>query len=161
MAPLCKQLHVRSTCVILTMTRFLVLFFTLTFILNRPCIYCSALLLILFVSSCAWSDRCLLNIQGNWFSTRHFSSLIPNPLSQPPATSWPESTGERYSDDGSFLIDAINETASALAGATLEEVKRRMAIQTPEWTGIGGGWMRSWLGARQWRIPCVDVYIRL
>jgi len=142
-------------------TRFLVLFFTLTFILNRPCIYCSALLFILFVSSCAWSDRCLLNIQGNWFSTRHFSSLIPNPSSPAQATVISGLAGESHGDNGSFLISAINETASALAGAALEEVKQRLTVKTPEWTGIGGGWIRSWLGVRQWRIPCVDVYVRL
>jgi Bladder cancer-related protein BC10 len=31
----------------------------LTYILNRPCIYCSFLLIVLFGSSCAWQSRCL------------------------------------------------------------------------------------------------------
>lgn len=162
MPHLCTHLCVRSILDNTNLTRFLVLFFTLTFILNRPCIYCSALLLILFVSSCAWSDRCILNVQGNWFTTRHFSSLIPNSLPQNlHATNWSEPLGKGNIDEGSFLINAFNETASALAGAALEEAKGRMAIPTPEWNEIGAGWLRSWSGVRQWRIPCVDVYIRL
>lgn len=47
-----------------------------------------------------------------------------------------------------------------MAGAALEEMKGRMAYKA-EWTGIGLGWIRSFLGARQWRVPCVDVYVRL
>ena len=58
-------------------------------------------------------------------------------------------------------MNAINETVSTLAGAALEETKRRMSAPPAGWTGAGLGWMRSWLGARQWRIPCVDVYVRL
>ena len=64
-------------------------------------------------------------------------------------------------DDSSFLANAVNETASALVGAALEETKRRMSIQPTAWNGIGMGWMRSWLGQRQLRIPCVDVYVRM
>lgn len=59
------------------------------------------------------------------------------------------------------MVSAVNETASALAGAALEETKRRMSIQPTEWSGAGAAWMRSWLGQKQWRVPCVDVYVRL
>ena len=58
------------------------------------------------------------------------------------------------------MVAAINQTATALAGAAVEEIKRRVDIR-PEWTGIGVEWIRSWLGAREWRLPCLDVYIRL
>lgn len=68
--------------------------------------------------------------------------------------------GGYNSGEASFLASAINQTASALAGAAVEELKRRIEI-TPEWTGIGLEWVRSWLGAREWRLPCLDVYIRL
>jgi hypothetical protein len=54
----------------------------------------------------------------------------------------------------------MNNTAAALAGAALEEAKRRLATRA-EWTGIGVEWLRSLLGRREWRLPCVDVYIRL
>lgn len=137
---------------------FVVSFFFLTYFLNRPCIYCSVLLLILFISSCYWSDHCFFDIHSNWFEPRHLSSPLPNPL---PATRYPS----RYSDNStsehaSFIATAVNDTVTVLAGAAIEELKRRMDFR-PEWTGIGVEWIRSWLGAREWRLPCLDVYIRL
>ena len=62
--------------------------------------------------------------------------------------------------DATFLASVANETATALAGAAVEEMKRRIDFRH-EWTGIGVEWIRSWLGAREWRLPCLDVYIRL
>ena len=29
------------------------------------------------------------------------------------------------------------------------------------WTGIGLGWLRNVVGRREWRLPCVDVNVRL
>ena len=60
----------------------------------------------------------------------------------------------------SIYVGALNSTATALAGTAFEEAKRRLAMRT-EWTGIGVEWLRSLLGRREWRLPCVDVYIRL
>ena len=151
-------------------------FFLLTYFLNRPCICwfnpligknlggltfvedCSALLLILFLSSCSWRDQCLFDIYSNWFETKHLASPLSGAFSN--ATDCSASTADGIVGDGSFLLAAINETASALAGAAIEEVKGRM-VNKADWTGIGLGWMRSFLGARQWRVPCVDVYVRL
>ena len=156
---------------------FVVTFFILTYFLNRPCICtsnpvfsprlsigltflqdCSALLLILFVSSCSWRDQCLFDIYSNWFETKHLASPLSSAFSN--ATDCSASNADGVVGEGSFLVTAINETASALAGAALEGMKRKMAYKA-EWTGIGLGWMRSFLGARQWRVPCVDVYVRL
>lgn len=133
---------------------FVVSFFFLTYFLNRPCVYCSILLLILFVSSCYWSDHCFFDIHSNWFEPRHLSSPLPNPLPQA------GSAKHHNTEELSFLTAVVNDTGVALAGATIQELKRRMASK-PEWTGIGLEWIRSWLGAREWRLPCLDVYIRL
>ena len=132
----------------------MVSFFFLTYFLNRPCVYCSILLLILFVSSCYWSDHCFFDIHSNWFEPRHLSSPLPNPISH--ATTPVIQSAET----GSFLVTAIADTGIALAGAAMKEVRRQVAPKA-EWTGIGMGWIRSWLGAREWRVPCLDVYIRL
>ena len=140
------------TKLILT-TSFVVSFFFLTYFLNRPCVYCSILLLILFVSSCYWSDHCFFDIHSNWFEPRHLSSPLPNPLPQAGASS-------QHMENVSFLAAALNETGATLAGAALDELKRRVVPKT-EWTGIGVEWIRSWLGAREWRLPCLDVYVRL
>lgn len=29
------------------------------------------------------------------------------------------------------------------------------------WTGIGLNWLRNSVGRREWRLPCVDVNVRL
>lgn len=76
-------------------------------------------------------------------------------------TDWSESARGGGTDEASFLLHTINDTASALAEAALENAKQRFTIQQPEWSGAGLGWMRSWLGQKQLRIPCVDVYVRL
>lgn len=65
-------------------------------------------------------------------------------------------------------MNAVNETVVALVGAGVGEVKRRVLGTTAgqggegrEWTGLGLEWVRSWLGAREWRVECLDVYVRL
>ncbi|KAL8759433.1 MAG: hypothetical protein Q9184_003627 [Pyrenodesmia sp. 2 TL-2023] len=137
--------------------RFVISFFVLTYFLNRPCIYCSVLLLILFISSCYWSDQCFFDIHSNWFEPRHISSTGPNPLSE---AGGPPGHVNFTGEEASFLVQTVNETASALAGAAVEGLKRRAQIRS-EWTGVGMEWIRSWLGAREWRVPCLDIYIRL
>ena len=64
-------------------------------------------------------------------------------------------------DEGEMIagvvLDIVNSTARALAGAMAEEIGSRRS----EWTGLGAEWLRSLLGKREWRIECMDVYIRL
>lgn len=74
----------------------------------------------------------------------------------------------------SFVRDSLNSTATAVAGAAIEEIKRRTSVilangttavagrqQQEEWTGIGLEWLRSLLGRREWTIPCIDVKVQL
>ncbi|OKL59233.1 hypothetical protein UA08_05893 [Talaromyces atroroseus] len=174
---------------------FILSFVILTYILHRPCIYCSALLLILFTSSCQWSDRCFLDFRGDWFSPRFSSGIISSSAQQAAynITSSPNNQSMidfnnnniNYSNDSfvGFVKDTINTTATALAGAAIEEAKRRVSSvlangstgasssaveyivsqqqQGGEWTGIGLEWLRSLLGRREWTIPCIDVKVRL
>ncbi len=143
-------------------TSFVISFLVLTYLSSRPCPYCSALLVVLFISSCSWANHCFFDFRGNWFEPRHFSSPLPNPL--PHATNWTNSGAETKGTGSfgelSFLATAVNETVSALAGAAAEEVKERLQAK-PQWTGIGINWFRAWLGKRQWRLPCLDVHVRL
>lgn len=161
---------------------FIISFVALTYILHRPCIYCSALLLILFISSCHWSDQCFFDFRGDWFSPR-FGSQPPatTNLTAPLASYNQSSAGTNANaadannmtlpcDDGSlagFVFDAINTTTSALAGAAVEEMQRRLvqngssALSREAWTGIGLEWLRSLLGRREWTLPCVNVKVRL
>ncbi|KAG6988587.1 aminopeptidase 2 [Physcia stellaris] len=149
---------------------FILSFFLLTYTLNRPCIYCSILLAILFLSSCHWADHCFFPFStspAGWFEPRHVSSPIspsPSPNSSTPSSDF-EAGGK--TNMGEFIVNAVNETAIALAGAAVGEVKRRVLGgaggqgEGREWTGLGLEWVRSWLGAREWRVGCLDVYVRL
>jgi hypothetical protein len=124
-----------------------------TYFLNRPCVYCSALLLILFMTSCYWSDRCFFDFSSNWFSPRPSTPYYDPGLAG-------NSTLFAVEDEPSFnatAIEMLNTTATALAGAAADEIARRKA----EWTGLGIEWLRSLLGRREWRIECMDLYIRL
>lgn len=137
------------------LSRFMVSFLILTYVSTRPCFYCTILLLILFASSCHWSENCFFDLNANWFEPRHFSSPLPNPL--------PQATGsdrtQTCKGDAYFLMNTVNETAMTLAGVAVEALGRRMP--RTEWTGIGFGWLRSLLGTREWRVPCLDVLLRL
>jgi len=68
-----------------------------------------------------------------------------------------------------YIIDTVNTTATALAGAAFEEAKRRLLnngslpveFRQEEWTGMGLEWLRSLIGRREWTLPCIDVKVRL
>jgi len=137
---------------------FVVSFFFLTYFLNRPCVYCSVLLLVLFISSCYWSDHCFFDLHSNWFEPRHLSFPLAN--SNVHSQSAPDTTNSTVT----LVATALAETGIALANAAVEEIRRAItpkASAKAEWTGIGVEWIRSWLGAREWRVPCLDVNIRL
>jgi len=144
---------------------FILLFFVCTYFLNRPCVYCSFLLLILFASSCHWSDHCFFD----------FSSTSGFFVSPPPSSSYLTFSNASSINTGMSAVDnsttsptsmvedmfifasTLNSTAAAIAAAALEDAKK----SRQEWTGIGVGWLRSLLGRREWRLPCLDVYVRL
>jgi hypothetical protein len=126
---------------------FILLFFICTYFLNRPCVYCSILLLILFCTSCNWSDRCFFDFSSDWFRPR---SVVDSPTALDGQTS-------THGDFNSTVIDMLNTTTKALAGAAAGEIQAKRE----EWTGLGVGWLRSLLGRREWSIDCMDIKIRL
>jgi len=142
---------------------FILLFFVCTYFLNRPCVYCSFLLLILFASSCHWSDHCFFDFSSasGFFvsppSTSYLTSNFSSSNGNITTIDTNATSTTSMVEDMLVFVSAMNSTAAALAAATLEEAKRFR----PEWTGIGVGWLRSLLGRREWRLPCLDVYVRL
>ncbi|OQV08797.1 hypothetical protein CLAIMM_13017 [Cladophialophora immunda] len=118
----------------------LILLLVLTYLLNRPCIYCSFLLIILFASSCHWSNRCFIDLPiltsqhpdggelssyetiAAWFTPRlyttDFSGNLGNMTGQ-------ASNGAAASEMGGFLTDVARTTVAGLANAaknTAEEL---------------------------------------
>jgi hypothetical protein len=63
-------------------------------------------------------------------------------------------------DQAMLSLGAFNQTAVAIAAAKMQELGARIP-QRAEWTGIGVEWLRSLLGKSEWRLPCVDIYVRL
>ncbi|CEJ81823.1 hypothetical protein VHEMI01933 [[Torrubiella] hemipterigena] len=120
---------------------FIFIFFLCTYFLHRPCVYCSVLLLILFFTSCNWADRCFFDLSSNWFLPR----------------SSPSTEALESSLYNSTLIEMFNTTMKAATGAATD----RIGATASEWTGLGLEWLRSALGKREWRIECMDVYIKL
>ncbi|KAI1275851.1 bladder cancer-related protein BC10-domain-containing protein [Xylaria sp. FL0933] len=141
---------------------FIFLFFVCTYFLNRPCVYCSVLLLILFVTSCYWSDRCFFEFGSNWFAPRITSAAFESWIdSHYPANATVATTEvadpANYGIFDNSTMEALNTTASALAGIAADGISRKRT----EWTGLGIEWLRSLLGKREWRIECMDLNIRL
>ncbi|KAL6920477.1 hypothetical protein ACHAPO_007190 [Fusarium lateritium] len=124
---------------------FIFLFFICTYFLNRPCVYCSILLLILFLTSCNWSDRCFFDFSSNWFLPR------PVTTAQIPSDEIAEATFN------STAFEMVNTTIAAIVKSASEDLEARRA----EWSGLGIEWLRNLLGKREWRIDCMDIYIRL
>src|SRR5947207_54156 len=92
---------------------FIFLFFVCTYFLNRPCVYCSVLLVILFLSSCHWSDRCFFDFGSNWFQAR----VVPPPSSLllvPPPSSSASSEG-RYTTAVPTMIATPSSATTAAA----------------------------------------------
>ncbi|KAJ5899807.1 hypothetical protein N7495_004551 [Penicillium taxi] len=141
---------------------FIISFVVLTYIIHRPCIYCSVLILILFASSCHWSDRCIFDLRSNWFAPRYSSVLSDHGSLPGNATLAAPVPGNSIAE---FAFDTFNSTAKTLAGAAMDSVQQRLGLglesKPDEWTGVGLEWLRNLLGRREWTIPCVDVKVRL
>ena len=151
----------------------LTIFLLLTYFLNRPCIYCSLLLVILFASSCHWSGRCFVDFShspaeeggfgsyADWFWPRIYARTLRH-----------DSPTERSNATMvDFLSEITNSTIAALANAAIDGTKRKFGTPTtpttsverfmPYSAGIGIQWLRRLLGRHEWTLPCVGVNIRL
>lgn len=140
-----------------------------TYFLHRPCVYCSILLIILFLTSCNWSDRCFFDFSSNWFlprpSTTDAAAAVngscPAYNSNNASMSSPTDllTGASDPSFNATVFQMLNVTARGLVSAAAD--KYVPVGSRPEWTGLGLGWLRNLLGQREWRIECMDLYIRL
>jgi hypothetical protein len=127
---------------------YLVLFISATYFLNRPCVYCSLLLAILVVS--------LFDFHTAWFEPRlssdQFSSLPSNETS-PVRDSMFETT--------SIIVSAVNSTAEAIAKAAVDGIRRKAPSVSQVSGGTGFEWAKGLVGKKEWRIPCLDVLVRI
>ncbi|KAK9364763.1 hypothetical protein V1509DRAFT_635354 [Lipomyces kononenkoae] len=116
---------------------FLAVFLLSLFILHRPCIYCSLILIALFSTTCFFNDHCFIDSNyGNLFLPRLF---LPLDLASKPSVVF-DVLAERAVFNGISWFRrspsiGVNISSSVAAAATA--------------------------AAREFRVPCVAVNIRL
>jgi len=128
---------------------------TATYALQRPCVYCSILLFVLVFS--------LFDFRANWFEPRWPASTTTASETLSSFVSGNATVSDAMLETASLALSAINGTGGSLASAALEGVKRRMGgghATTPS-NSNGFEWLRSLVDKKQFRIPCVDVIVRL
>ena len=127
---------------------YLILFLTGIYILQRPCLYCTLLLLLIIVT--------LFDFQGNWFG-------------DPPPEGANDSTAS--TNTSSPLVDTLKASAS-VAGAMLNNtIETAVEIGTqalPKRADVRWSWGRAgWEGLkdiaqrRELKIECINTIIRL
>ncbi|KAJ4289526.1 hypothetical protein N0V90_010855 [Kalmusia sp. IMI 367209] len=126
---------------------YLVLFISATYFLNRPCVYCSLLLFILVVA--------LFDFHTPWFEAPLAAETTEFALNgtSPFRDSIFETVG--------VLAQAANNTAQALVESAVEGLRGK----TADVAGTNGSanyeWVKGLVGKKEWRVPCLDVLIRI
>ncbi|KAJ8099422.1 hypothetical protein POJ06DRAFT_269482 [Lipomyces tetrasporus] len=122
---------------------FLAIFLLSLFIFHRPCIYCSLILIALFSTTCFFNDHCFIDSNmGNIFLPRLF---LPLDLASKPSVVF-DMLAERAVFSG---ISWFRRSASfaAATGNSKSLVSSSVAAAAT--------------AAREFRVPCVAVNIRL
>ena len=78
----------------------------------------------------------------------------------------PEQANSTLVETLGVVASAVVDTASTLAAAAAENVKRRAIGQggvsvASGTTGAGAEGLRTLFGKREWRVPCLDILVRL
>ena len=129
---------------------YLILFITATYVLNRPCVYCSLLLAILVLS--------LFDFNSSWFEPRysHPSTLFATSNTSTSSLSTPTllPMPTVLADAMDVLTAVVNGTVASVVGALREK-----GMDASSGSALGE-WMKGVM-RKEWRISCFDVAIRL
>lgn len=130
---------------------YLLLFLSATYILQRPCVYCSLLLAILILV--------LFDFNKNWFEPQLETTSADMLSSHNNSTS---AIQDVLQDSMSMAATILNGTAGVIADAMASSFTKT----TPEdssttWAWLGGEWLKAILARRELRIPCVNAVLRL
>ena len=131
-----------------------------TYLLNRPCLYCSLLLIILLATSCHWQQTCLIDFDfipkfeggsgyATWFVPK--SETINE-------KSWKNQSNQTLA----YLASALAETA--VAGFSEASVRIRgkdiLAQNATGYLSSFFGSMKS-LMRKEWVLPCIGVRVAI
>ena len=122
---------------------YLILIVSAMYYLNRPCVYCSLLLSILVIS--------LYDFNNNWFESQ------------------PDSASSSHTGNSTTNIIGDNiSTATSVVQSVAASVVQSVAQSFTQKTGLeiqpqisAAEWLKELLGKKEWRIPCLDVAVRL
>lgn len=130
---------------------YFIFFVGATYYLNRPCIYCSLLLTILVF--------CLYDFHTNWFEPQ------PGSLSSPASQSSEVQGGgileNAAMESASIAASILNSTAASVVQGAVEAAKRKLNVEAQIPQISAAEWLKELLGRKEWRIPCIDVAVRL
>ncbi|KAF2182781.1 hypothetical protein K469DRAFT_585229 [Zopfia rhizophila CBS 207.26] len=126
---------------------YLVLFISATYFLNRPCVYCSLLLAILVVS--------LFDFHTAWFELPLASEATE------PAINGTTPLRDTIGETASIVVSAANSTAQAMVKAVIDGLRAKTASASQASGGASYEWVKGLLGKKEWRIPCLDVLVRI
>lgn len=126
---------------------YLVLFISATYFLNRPCVYCSLLLFILVVA--------LFDFSTPWFEAPLASETAELALNG--TTPFRDSIFET----AGVFVQAANKTAQSLVRSAIDGIREK-GVEAPEISnGANYEWVKGLVGKKEWRIPCLDVLVRI
>ena len=122
---------------------YLVLFISAMYYLNRPCVYCSLLLTVLVIS--------VYDFHNNWFEPQ------PDSSSSAHATN---STTTALGDNIAVASSVIQSAAASIANTVADGFTKRTGLDLQPQISVAE-WLKEMLGKKEWRIPCIDVAVRL
>ncbi|KAF2672484.1 hypothetical protein BT63DRAFT_197076 [Microthyrium microscopicum] len=145
---------------------YLVLFISATYIVNRPCVYCSLLLAILVISLFDFHT-------DDWFEPRYRRAENMNGFFASPSNTSSPLLQPGSAFNGSMLVPdvvrdtlavfsaAVNNSMPTVAGSIWKSSKETVGEVTANATVSGvSGWIRNVL-RKEWRIDCLDIVLRL
>jgi len=126
---------------------YLVLFISATYFLNRPCVYCSLLLAILVIA--------LFDFSTPWFES-------PLSSGSPDATvNGTNPLQDTVFETASFMVSAANTTVQGMVQAAVDGIRNKVSTAPPITGTPTQEWARNVFAKKEWRVPCVDVLIRI
>lgn len=59
------------------------------------------------------------------------------------------------------FAQAVNNTAQSLIKSTVEGIREKGAGASEASNGVNYEWVKGLVGKKEWRIPCLDVLVRI
>ncbi|KAK9449893.1 uncharacterized protein V1518DRAFT_414990 [Limtongia smithiae] len=121
---------------------FLALFLLSMFILHKPCVYCSFILIALFASSCYFSENCFID-------TNYGAVFLPRLFMLPP----------HLATRAAVVYDALTERAALNHANFLQLLP--VWLRRSSAVAAGDALQAAQTAVREFRLPCVSIRVRL